>query len=58
MKSNKMKKFPCPYCKGQGSWVEPVVDHQGPEYTCGFCEGAGMIEIDGPLHQIIKDNKK
>lgn len=53
----KPKSFPCPYCKGQGKWVEPVLDNgEGPTYHCGFCKGDGMIEIDGPLHQIIKDN--
>jgi hypothetical protein len=50
------KKFPCPYCKGQGSWVEPVLDcGQGPRYECGFCEGEAMIEINGPKHQRIKE---
>ena len=53
---SKTRKFPCPYCKGQGEWVEPVLDYgEGPRYQCGFCKGDGMIEIDGPLHQIIKD---
>jgi hypothetical protein len=52
----KPKAFPCPYCKGQGIWVEPVLDYgQGPMYKCGCCEGKGMIEIDGPIHQKIKE---
>ena len=47
-----MKSVPCWICKGEGSWVEPVLDYgEGPEYTCGLCKGAGMIEIGGPLHQ-------
>lgn len=51
------KSFPCPYCKGQGSWVEPVLDDgSGPTYNCGFCEGAGMIEIGSTKHQQIRDN--
>src|SRR4051812_45639872 len=50
------KKFPCPYCKGQGSWVEPVLDYgEGPSYDCGACRGEGMIEIDGPIHKKIKE---
>jgi hypothetical protein len=49
------KRFPCPYCKGQGSWVEPVLDYgQGPRYDCGVCEGQGMIEINSPRHQLIR----
>ena len=39
----KHRKFPCPYCKGAGSWVEPVLDYgEGPSYDCGFCKGEGM----------------
>lgn len=50
------KRFPCPYCKGQGTWIEPVTDEgEGPMYECGCCEGQGMIEVDGPIHQKIKD---
>jgi hypothetical protein len=51
------KKFPCPYCQGQGEWVEVVIEEtgQGPLYTCGVCEGQGMIEIDGPIHQKMKN---
>ena len=30
---------------------------EGPDYECGWCKGAGMIEINGPLHQIMKANK-
>ena len=53
-----VKKFPCPYCKGQGSLVEPVLDWgQGPRYECVICDGEGMIMIDGPRHQIIKTFK-
>jgi hypothetical protein len=49
-------KFPCPYCKGQYSWVEPVLDDgSGPTYTCGFCD-EGMIEIGGEKHKEIKRN--
>jgi hypothetical protein len=52
------KKFPCPYCKGQGSWVEPVSDYgQGPRYDCGICDGEGMIEINGPLHKLLIELK-
>ena len=49
------KYFPCPICRGEGEWIEPVTDEgQGPRYTCGYCEGQGMIEINGPLHQRIQ----
>lgn len=53
------KKFPCPYCRGQGSWIEHVTDEgYGPLYECDVCEGQGMIEIDGPIHQRIKQWKE
>jgi len=51
----KPRSFPCPYCKGQGSWVEPVLDWgQGPLYECGVCDGKGMIEIGGAIHERMK----
>ena len=50
------KSFPCPYCKGKGSWVEPVLDDgSGPMYNCGACSGKGMIEIGSADHQALKD---
>lgn len=53
------KSFPCPYCKGEGSWIEPVTDEgQGPLYECGVCDGNGMIEIDGQHHMRIKQIKE
>jgi hypothetical protein len=52
------KKFPCPYCKGKGSWIERVTDEgQGPRYDCGICDGEGMIEINGPLHNRLIELK-
>jgi hypothetical protein len=49
-------RFPCPYCKGEYSWVEPVLDDgSGPTYTCGFCD-EGMIEIGSEKHMEIKRN--
>ena len=51
------KRFPCPYCRGEGSWVEPVLDDgSGPEYNCGFCGGEGMIEVGSEKHLEIKRN--
>jgi hypothetical protein len=48
--------FPCPYCKGNYSWVEPVLDDgSGPTYECGFCD-KGMIEIGSEKHKDIKRN--
>lgn len=51
------RKFPCPYCRGQGGYTDIVIEEtgQGPSYDCGVCEGAGMIIIGGPIHQKIKD---
>ena len=51
------KKFPCPYCQGEGSWVEPVLDDgSGPTYSCGFCDGEGMIEIGSEKHRQIRES--
>lgn len=51
------RKFPCPYCKGEGSWIEAVLDDgSGPEYSCGFCGGDGMIEIGSEKHMELKRN--
>ena len=51
-----MTKFPCPYCKGDYSWVEPVLDDgSGPTYTCGFCD-EGMIVVGSEKHMQIKAN--
>ncbi len=48
-------KFPCPYCKGEGEWVEAVLDDgSGPTYSCGCCGGDGMIEIGSEKHLQIK----
>src|SRR3990167_3920594 len=50
------QKFPCPYCRGKYSWVEPVLDDgSGPTYTCGFCD-EGMIEVGSDKHLEIKRN--
>jgi hypothetical protein len=49
------KSFPCPYCKGEGEWVEAVLDDgSGPTYHCGFCGGDGMIEVGSEKHMDIK----
>ena len=54
----KPRRFPCPYCKGEGSWIEPVLDYgEGPYYECGVCKGEGTIIIDGPIHQELKEWK-
>ena len=52
------KSFPCPFCRGAGTWVEPVLDYgQGPSYECGACEGHGMIEIGGAIHRKLWPDK-
>lgn len=53
------KKFPCPFCKGQGGYIDVVLDFgQGPYYECGICKGEGMIVIDGPIHKELHELKK
>jgi hypothetical protein len=48
------KSFPCWVCKGEGTWVEPVLDYgQGPTESCNYCNGEGMIEIGGKRHREI-----
>lgn len=52
------KSFPCWVCKAKGSWVEPVTDEgQGPTESCGYCDGHGMIEINGDTHKRIRAEK-
>jgi len=48
------KKFPCPYCKGQGGEKDVILDDgTGPFYPCGICKGEGMIEIGSRNHRFI-----
>lgn len=49
------KKFPCWVCKGQGTWVEVVIEEtgQGPLESCIYCEGEGTIETGGKIHRRI-----
>lgn len=58
------KYFPCPVCKGRGSWPGEY-EHDSvdgvsfsvqisPDEECGYCNGDGMIEIGGEIHQRIK----
>jgi hypothetical protein len=52
------KSFPCPICKGKGSWIEPVTDEgQGPMEHCGYCDSFGIIEIGGLIHRRIVSEK-
>lgn len=56
MKKTK-RKFPCPYCKGQGGAVEDLADAYGPGgpwYDCGICQGNAMVEIGGKIHRLIR----
>jgi hypothetical protein len=58
MKEIKPKYFPCPICKGEGEWVEPVLeDGSGPSDWCNYCEKEGMIEIRGKVHRQVKAEK-
>lgn len=54
-----MKKFPCPICKGKGGWKEIIIYEtgEGPYEECNYCEGKGMLEINGELHKKIKAEK-
>lgn len=39
--------FVCGYCNGRGGWVEDVPGcyGQGPHYTCGGCDGEGVVSL-------------
>lgn len=60
-----MKVFPCPICKGRGSWpgeysdmgddqVGSLMVQISPDEQCGYCQGEGMIEVNGAIHKDIK----
>lgn len=53
------KYFPCWVCKGKGGEKEVVIEEtgEGPFYECGYCEGNGLIEINGPIHRKIRAEK-
>lgn len=56
-----MKVFPCWVCKGSGIGEKgESIDVGGegyvammqisPDIECGYCEGRGMLEVDGEIH--------
>ena len=50
--------FPCPACKGEGSWIEDYFEFgPGPSYNCVLCNGEGIIQIGSDLHWQIKRDK-
>lgn len=58
------KTFPCPVCKGVGDFqdgtfvdVEVGMVQVSAHSPCGYCEEKGMIDIDGPVHDRIKEDK-
>lgn len=55
----KKKYFPCGVCKGKGTWIEVVIEEtgQGPLESCFYCDGEGVIEINGPIHKRIRAEK-
>jgi hypothetical protein len=57
MKEAKKRYFPCPYCKGEGYFVEDTIDYWDITSPCGYCEGEGLIEIGGEVHMRRKYEK-
>lgn len=49
-------KFPCPYCKGQGSFDNFCLDGMCDSYKCGFCEGDAIIEVGSATHKELLIN--
>ena len=58
VKRVKREDFPCPYCKGEGTWIEVVIPEtgEGPTESCGVCNGTGFIGINSPEHRSIQYN--
>jgi hypothetical protein len=54
----KRRTFPCPSCHGTGGDIETLDVGIGieyhPLYDCGYCEGAGLIEVNGPIHNKLR----
>ena len=50
-----MTKYPCQSCKGEGTWIEVVLEEtgEGPTESCGWCQGEGMIEHGTKVHRDI-----
>lgn len=46
----KRKDFPCPWCKGQGSFFEDQIDWYEIRNPCSACGGEGFIEVGSKLH--------
>ena len=51
--------FPCWVCKANGTLWDDVDDwgYRIGEVECGYCEGEGMIEINGEVHTRRKIEK-
>jgi hypothetical protein len=54
---NKIKRFPCPICKGQGEYVDDVIQGVALTYGCGYCDHQGLIEVNGLTHNRIRAEK-
>lgn len=35
----------CPVCKGEGQWVEDVIDYMTLYTPCGYCKNTGKISL-------------
>ena len=55
----KKRYFPCPICKAEGGWCDDYDDlgHCIIPIECGWCEGEGMVEINGEVHMKRKIEK-
>lgn len=53
-KKAKRNDFPCPWCKGEGSWIDDVLEYgMGPREYCGACDGDGFVVIGSKQHARI-----
>ena len=48
-----MKPRRCPWCHGEGGWVDIIADGQGPKEICGFCNGTGEIRNKRLFYQAL-----
>ena len=48
-----MKARQCPWCRGEGGFIDIIVDGQGPREGCGICLGKGELRSKKLYYQAL-----
>jgi len=48
-----MKARQCPWCRGEGGFIDIIVDGQGPREECGICLGTGELRSKKLYYQAL-----